>query len=159
MAFTTITEVRDSTDKLSDNADIPNTVLTGRITEASDILIGDLSGIASEADLVAMGSGSKVLNQLATYKAVEISIVKILGASRQADVVTDVQYWEKRYETLLQKVLDKEVELTDGTTVLSPTSIPVATSNSDNAKMYPQKGESGFTQDGAKTDTVDDPVT
>lgn len=159
MAFTTTAEVRESTDKFKDLADVPNTLLEGRITEASDILISDLSGIATEAELVAMGSGSKVLNMLATYKSVEISLVRLFGASRQADVVTDVQYWEKRYNDLLLKVLNKDVEITDGTTVLSPTSIPVGTANSDNAKMYPQKGVSGFTQDGAKTDTVDDPVT
>lgn len=158
MAFTTATEVRSSTDKFTDTDDVPNTLLENRISEASDILISDLSGIVSEDDLVSMGSGSKVLNQLATYKSVEISLVRLYGASRQADVITDVQYWEKRYNELLGKVLNGDVEITDGTDVLSATSIPVATANSKNAKMYPEKGVSGFTNDGAKTDTVEDPV-
>lgn len=161
MAFTTIAEVRNSTNKLTNGVRgvaVTDATIQDRINEASDILVADLSKVASAADLIAMGSTSKVLNQLATYKSVEKSLVFEMGASRQADIVTDIQYWQGEYRILLDKVLNGDVELTDGTDTLSATSIPVGTPTVNNAKMYPEKGVPGFTNDGAKTDIVDDRI-
>ena len=158
MIFTTISEVRDSTNKIKDTVDVPDTLIENRIEAAEKKMIADLSGCASKAELEAMGSNSETLSNLATYKSVELTLVRVLGASRQADTVSDVQYWEKQYSVLLLKVKNGEVEITDGTTSLSPVNIPVATSNNGNAKMYPEKGVSGFINDGAKTDIVEDRV-
>lgn len=156
--FTTIDRVRASSSKVELAAEFPDLSVTNRIEEAEDIMIADLSSVANETDLIALGTGSKVLVRLSTYKAMQISLVRLMGASRRAGTVSDIDYWKKEYDTLLKKVLNGEVNLTDGTTSESATDYPVFTSG--NSKLYPQKGIPGFFNDNTiDNDTQDDPVT
>jgi len=152
MAFSTPAQVRASTDKLLNETDVTALTLTGRIAEADKIIIVDLSSLYSQSQLEDLGSANLTLNLLSVYKSVELTLSKLYGAARQADEISDIDYWRKMYDALLKKIMNGEISLTGGTTV--PVDIPVMTPSRYRKKLFPYKGlvgiEEGRVTDGEK---------
>jgi len=141
MAFSTAAEVRACNDKLAREADVSDTVIEDRIAEADDTIYVDLSGIATEAELTALGATNKVLNLLSTWKSVELCLARLFGDARQADQVSDVSYWKAKYNDLLNRVISGDISLSATT---SPVATPVITSSTYRKKLFPTKGIADF---------------
>ena len=150
MAFCTIAQVRACNDKLESTDDVADANITDRIAEADDTIYVDLSGLFTEAELTALGASNKTLNLLSKWKAVELTISRAFGAARQADTVSDVDYWRKKYDDLLQRILDGEITLTTSSGV-EPTNKPVITGSTYRKKLFPTKGIADF-EEGAVDD-------
>jgi hypothetical protein len=150
MAFSTIAQVRACNDKLELTADVADANITDRIAEADDTIYVDLSGMFTEAQLTTLGSSNKTLNLLSKWKATELVLSRAFGAARQADAVSDVDYWRKKYDDLIQRVLNGEITLTTSSGV-EPTNKPVITSSTYRKKLFPAKGIADFEEG-----TVDD---
>lgn len=159
MAYCSETDVRNSDRKLESTTDVTQTVILERIAKAEDIVKVALSSIISENDLDDIGSTSKVVNLLTTYKSVELVLVTYYGVSRKVDELTDVQYFQKQYKDLLTEVLNGTVKLIAGVTDRTPKDYP-ALSSGKNKKFYPRKGIAGVSPDGDNTGTdyVDDTI-
>ncbi len=142
MAFCTEDQVRACNDKLT-STDIDDTVVENRITEADSTIIVDLSGVASETELLALGAANKVLNLLSTWKSVELCLVRLFGDARQADQVSDVTYWRAKYNDLVKRLISGDISLS---TTTSPVSVPIATSSTHRKKLFPTKGIADFEQ-------------
>jgi hypothetical protein len=134
--YCTAQEVRDTNDKIRLTADISDAVIEGRITLADKMVVSDLSRIYTEAELDAMTSTT--LNLLSLYKSAELTLVKLFGAKRQADEVSDIQYWQTKYDRLLADVLSRKVLLDD-----APINYPVVTPTA-RIKIFPRKGLPGI---------------
>lgn len=143
MAFCTADQVRACNDKLEVVADIADSVIENRIAEADNTIYVDLSSLYSEAALTALGSSNKVLNLLSTWKSVELSLSRLFGAARQVDQVSDIDYWRKKYDALITRILKNEITLTT-TSGVEPINKPVITSSSYTKKLFPTKGISDF---------------
>ncbi len=143
MAFCTIAQVRACNDKLESTDDVADANITDRISEADDTIYVDLSGSFTEAELTALGSSNKTLNLLGKWKAVELTLSRAFGAARQVDTISDIDYWRKKYDDLLAKVLNGEITLTTSTGV-EPTNKPVITSSTYRKKLFPTKGVPNF---------------
>ena len=132
--YCTAQEVRDTNDKIRLTADISDAIINGRIVLADKIVVSDLSRLYTEAELDAMTSTT--LNLLSLYKSAELTLVKLFGAKRQADEVSDIQYWQTKYDRLLAAVLIRKVLLDD-----APIDYPVSTTR---LKIFPRKGLPGI---------------
>jgi len=117
--------------------------IENRIAEADDTIYVDLSSLFTEAELAALGSSNKALNLLSTWKSVELCLSRLFGAARQADQVSDVDYWRKKYDGLIGRILSGEITLTE-TSGVGPTGKPVLTSSSYRKKIFPTKGVADF---------------
>jgi len=144
MAFCTADQVRACNDKLIED-DISDLVVVDRIGEADDTIYVDLSALYTEAELTALGASNKTLNLLSKWKAVELSLSRLFGAARQADQVSDVDYWRKKYDVLLQRILNSEITLTTSSGV-EPMNKPIITSSAYRKKLFPTKGLDDFEQ-------------
>ena len=155
MAFATIAQIRVYVNRIADENEYTDDNLTDALGSATNMAIVDLSYVATEEELEALGLSSKALNLLTIFKSVEYALINKLGYARKTDTVSDVQYWQKEYKDLLKKVIGGDVKLTDNTTDHSPKNYPVI--NAGNQKFFPQKGVRGFTpeSDGSEEDTVD----
>lgn len=136
--------------------EVPDAVITDRIAKTETIIYSDLSPVIDETTLGTAGSSSKTINLLAIYKAVELTLVYYHGAARQAEEVSDVQYWRKLYEELRDKILAGEIKIVSGSEDYSPISYPKINGSTERLKLYPRKGIPGFTNDGADEDYRDD---
>jgi len=155
--YCSIAQVRGSSNKLENETDVTDLIITGRITEAESQIKADLSEIISEADLDALGSDSKVVNLMAIYKAVEKTLIYYYGIYRKANEIGDTDYFAKQYDRLLKKVIEGEISVTDDTgTDYGAADYPKATSSNYNLKLYPRKGIPGFTPEGADGSYEDD---
>lgn len=144
MAFSTTEEIRASNDKLASEVDISDVVITDRISEADDTIIVDLSSKYSETTLTSLGSTCKVLNLLSRWKSVELTLSRIFGAARQVDQVSDVDYWRKKYDTLIKRILSEEISLSSEDPSVDPVNKPVITSSLYRKKLFPTKGIEDF---------------
>jgi len=155
MSYCTEEQVRNSDKKFADTNDVLQTVIEDRIAQAENIIKVDLSSIISEAELDSIGSTSKIINLLAIYKSVELTLIIYYGVSRKVDELTDVQYFKKEYNDLLKKVLEGIIKITIGTTDYTPKNYP-SLDTGLNKKFYVKKGIDGFLPEGevAYGDTI-----
>lgn len=160
MAFCTEEQVRNSNKKFSVKTEVLPAVILERISMAEKIVTIDLSPILTEAQVVAIGETSGIINLLTIWKAVELTLVTYYGAARKFDEVSDIQDYRKQYKELLAEVLAGTKSIVSGSTDYSPKSTPALDSGS-NKKFYVKKGMEGFCPDGESYDitSVDDSVT
>lgn len=52
-----------------------------------------------------------IINNMVVYKTMELLLVRIHGASRNVDTISDVEYWRKKYEVLRDEVLAGRADL------------------------------------------------
>lgn len=147
MAFCTEEQVRNSNKKFSNVDEVLRTVVTERIAQAEKVITMDLSSVISSADLQTIGANSEAVNLLAIYKSTELLLVTYYGAGRKIDEVSDISYFKKEYQTLLDRVLKGDIKLSVNSTDYSPKSYP-SLDHGINKKFYVRKGVVGFTPDG-----------
>lgn len=136
--FSTIEQIRATNDKFTDE-DISDAVIEDRIIEADKTIIVDLSAKYTQAELETLGASNYALNLLSTWKAAELCLSRLFGAARQVDQVSDIDYWRKKYDALIEKILNDEITLSDSTGAINK---PIITSS--RLKLFPTKGISGF---------------
>lgn len=156
MPYCTVTQVRNSNSKLASATDVLTADITDRITESEDVVAVDLSNIMTEAEVAAIGSASKVINLLCLYKSIEKCLVKYYGATRNIKDISDIQYYQDLYNTLLEKVISGEVTIEESGTDYGTAKYPKLTSRTYNLKIYPRKGVEGFQNAGMDDDYKDD---
>jgi hypothetical protein len=123
MAYSTVAQLRSNipqitTDELTDNE------VKSRTTEGDKDIRTDLSSLI-DFDLVPDtdppdSTNPEFLNKLSQFKTCEYSLVALHGANRKVQEVSDVQYWQKKYEDYLAVVLSGKIpiELGDGTSII-----------------------------------------
>lgn len=100
-----------------------NTSVQDRIDHADDDIVMDLEKYIDFSQVPSAGytdsNFPKWLNHLSQYKSCIHMLVKLHGAKRAADEVSDIQYWEKEYDKLFEKVTKNRTEavLPDGTNI------------------------------------------
>lgn len=155
MSYCSIGEIRENNKKLEPIDEVTGAVIESRIAEAEKRIKVDLSNLFSIAELDAIGSDSPILNLMCIYKTIEITLVNYYGASRKVDEVSDIQYYEKQYNSLLKKTIEGEVKI-ESSSVTVPKGYPEITMKNGNLKLYPRKGLEEFTPAGADDSYVDD---
>lgn len=144
IGFCTEQDIRNRNAIFEEEDQISTTVIEIQIEDAEGIVISALSGLISEDDLIS-AAGSKVLKYLTIYKSMELCLVYKHGHTREIDSTTDVDYWMKKYDDYLEKILSGEVIIETGGTDYSPTITPKVTSNV--TQIYDQRGVDGFDPD------------
>jgi hypothetical protein len=137
MAYCTAGEVRGFNNAIKKEIDLSDEEIEGRITEAENEIKVDLSSIISEADLDSISSTSKVVYLLAIYKSMELTLIKVFSVQRKVDEISDIDYYRKKYDKLINKILKGDIVLTEETTI-QPKDYPARTAS--NIKLYPGKG-------------------
>ena len=140
IGFCSIQNIRDRNAAFT-VANIIDAIITTQIENAENTILADLSGMFTEADLTA-AVGSSVLQELATYKAIESCLVYTYGHTRETDKVTDVDYWGGKYDELLKQILNGSVIIEVGGTDYTPTNTPKITANV--TEIFDTRGIEGF---------------
>lgn len=151
--YCTVAQVRAANKKLADSAEVPDAVITSRIGEADNTVKIDLSAVASPSELDALGAGSYVLNLLSIWKTVEITLASYFSAARNVDETNDIDYWMKKYNDVIAKILDGTIKITGSTEAVDSGDYPGIVAST---RFYRRKGVSGFYPDGSTVDYVDE---
>ena len=110
MAYSSIAQVRSNDSKMVLVA-IADAKITDRIGEADKCVKVDLSNVINFTLVTDTPTGCpNYINQLSQYKTMELSLVNLYGAKREAEQQTDRQYWANLYKILLQKIIDGDVD-------------------------------------------------
>lgn len=145
MMFCTIDDVRKLTKKLND-VEVTDEEIEDYIELADKIVVVDLSPIISSEKLENVTNGM-ALNLLSSYKTCELMLSAYYGASRKIDEVSDVQFFQKLYDKLLQNIVNGNVKL-DGANIMTK-SYPAL--EKKRTKLYNVKGEQTFFGDDNKS--------
>jgi hypothetical protein len=153
-AWCSIADIRNADKKLAKTTEVADATVTERIASAQDIIITDLSILGlTEAVLDGAASTSKPLKVLAIYKTLEILLTTLFGNYRQVDTVSDIDYFRKKYDELLAKVISGEVIL--ASSLAGQTRDYPGIGTDTNQSFYAEKGMEKFWPD---DDTVHDTV-
>lgn len=122
MAYSTIEQFRNNVLKLEQSGDYANLKVTDKIVQADSIIGQDLAGIVDFSVVPNIDDSPATpdfINLLSQFKVAEMSLVAKFGGKRDVDEVSDIQYWQKLYTELLEKIIDGLIalELSDGTGV------------------------------------------
>lgn len=161
MAYCTIQDIRDQTEKLESTTDVPDPMIQKAISGAERDVKAALGSKLTPAEVDNAGNhGSNVIKSLALFKATERTLVRKYGAKRKAEDVSDIDYWKSEYEKLLKKVLggDIPIDIPDASIASVSKNYP-ALSGKTTGRKYPRKGIPGFTPSGGSSTYTDDNVT
>ena len=137
MALCTKDDVRKLTKKINE-IDVSDIEVESFISTATNIVYTDLSKIATQAQLESLNN-SLALNLLCAYKTCELILASFYGASRKIDEVSDIQFFQKLYDKLLNNVLNGNVKIfTTGANKNYPAL------EKKRVKLYNVKGEKDF---------------
>ncbi len=142
MALCTKDDIRKLTKKIN-VTDVADDDIDSFILTATNIVFTDLSKIATQAQLENV-SNSLALNLLCSYKTCELILASFFGAGRKIDEITDIQFFQKLYDKLLNNILNGNVKLFQ-TGVINKN---YPTLEKKRAKLYNVKGEKDFFGDG-----------
>lgn len=143
--FCTVEDIRKLTKKLND-IEITDDEIEQYIAVAEKIVMVDLSPII-DADKLQQVTNGLALNLLTSYKTCELMLSAYYGASRKIDEVSDVQFFQKLYDKLLQNIVNGNVKL-DGANIMTK-SYPAL--EKKRTKLYNVKGEQTFFGDDNKS--------
>lgn len=143
--FCTVEDVRKLTKKLND-VEVTDEEIERYIAVADKIVIVDLSHIVDKQRIQSITNGL-ALNLLSSYKTCELMLSAYYGASRKIDEVSDVQFFQKLYDKLLQNIVNGNVKL-DGANIMTK-SYPAL--EKKRTKLYNVKGEQTFFGDDNKS--------
>lgn len=147
MAYSTVAQLRNNVTK-ADSSEITDPNVDDRIAEADKEVEQDLANWIDFTLVPAIGDSPATpdfINKLSQYKTAELVLIKLFGAKRAADEVSDIQYWEKKYSNpdpasgetigLLERITAGGIplELSDGTDI-SKTSNKFTQDSRDNIK-------------------------
>lgn len=109
--FCTIQDVRKLSKKINET-DVPDSEITDYINTAQNVVLVDLSDYAKAEKLLSLDN-SLALNLLCAYKTCELVLAAYYGASRKIDEVSDIQFFQKLYNTLLKNILNGNVQIAE----------------------------------------------
>lgn len=110
MAYSTVAQCRANDSKMVIGS-IIDAKITDRISEADKCVKVDLSNVIDFTLVTDTPTGCpNYINQLSQYKTMELSLVNLYGAKREAEQQTDRQYWAGLYKILLDKILAGEID-------------------------------------------------
>jgi len=143
--FCTVDDIRKLTKKLND-VEVADEEIEQYIAVAEKVVMVDLSPNIDAEKLQQM-TNSLALNLLTSYKTCELMLSAYYGASRKIDEVSDVQFFQKLYDKLLQNIVNGNVKL-DGANIMTK-SYPAL--EKKRTKLYNVKGEQTFFGDNNKS--------
>lgn len=143
--FCTVDDIRKLTKKLND-VEVADEEIEQYIAVAEKVVMVDLSPNIDAEKLQQM-TNSLALNLLTSYKTCELMLSAYYGASRKIDEVSDVQFFQKLYNKLLQNIVNGNVKL-DGANIMTK-SYPAL--EKKRTKLYNVKGEQTFFGDDNKS--------
>jgi len=143
--FCTVDDIRKLTKKLND-VEVADEEIEQYIAVAEKVVMVDLSPNIDAEKLQQM-TNSLALNLLSSYKTCELMLSAYYGASRKIDEVSDVQFFQKLYDKLLQNIVNGNVKL-DGANIMTK-SYPAL--EKKRTKLYNVKGEQTFFGDNNKS--------
>lgn len=111
MAYSTVAQLRANI-KGATETNIDDTIVTDRIANADNEIESLLSSVI---DFTLIVTTPDFINLLSQWKTCELSLVYLHGAKREALTVSDVDYWMKKFDALIAKILNGEIPLEDGT--------------------------------------------
>lgn len=109
MAYSTIAQLRANI-KGATTTNIDDATVTDRIANADDEIEAALSSVI---DFTLIVTTPVFLNMLSQWKTCELCLAYLHGAKREAMTVSDVDYWMKKYNDLIAKILNGEIPLED----------------------------------------------
>jgi hypothetical protein len=121
MAYSTDAQFRGNVPRI-DTDEYSVIAVEGRIVEADKEINQDVSTCIDTSLIPAIDDASATpdyINLLSQYKTAELSLVAIYGYKREVTEVSDIQYWQKKYDDKLAEIKSGsiELELSDGTDI------------------------------------------
>jgi hypothetical protein len=131
MGFSTIAELRLNI-KSVDSDEYSDANVTSQIAQADEIIKQDVGNYITVASIPDTGDSPATpfyINRLSQYKTAELVLIALHGASRKAEDVSDIMYWQKQYSNpnpiagerigLLEQIQSGSIELvlSDGTNI------------------------------------------
>ena len=127
MSFSSILQLRNNLIQV-DTSRMIDSQVQDRLDHADDDIVMDLSKYVNFNNAtVQAGFSDKTstplfpifLNHLSQYKTCEHVLVKLYGAKRTVDQISDIQFWQGEYDKLLDRLKTNQIPLTltDGTNI------------------------------------------
>jgi hypothetical protein len=111
MAYSTIAELRANIKTIT-VARYGDADVTARIAQADKRIESNLSRVINFS-LLDGNNTPYYINLLSQYKTAELCLVFLYGAKRSIEEVSDIQYWQNEYTTLLDRVIGGEIDIVD----------------------------------------------
>lgn len=89
------------------------------IDRADMTIRADLSTLVDFSKVPNVPNDPEDIQNLSIYKTTELLLVALHGAQRSVDTVTDIMYWQKQYQAVVDRILRgaSVLVLADGTSV------------------------------------------
>ena len=81
-----------------------------RIDQGDKFIKSKLAKMVDFDTIDALAAVPNWLNCLSQYMAMDLCLSRVYGAKRDADEVSDIVYWQDKFNELLQECLDGEVD-------------------------------------------------
>ncbi len=113
MAYSSIAQLRMNL-TLATLARIDDATVTDRIAHSDDDVDMDLGKYVDMTNAIIVAGYATTnfpvwLNHLSQYKTCEHVLIKLYGEKRQGDDVSDIDYWRKQYDGLLDRIRTNQV--------------------------------------------------
>jgi hypothetical protein len=109
--YSTVAECRLMVTKASTIAKISDPDVTAVIALADRKVKEDLSNVYDMAAVDLAATTPDPVNELSRFKTNEWVLVKLFGAKRSIEEVSDIQYWAEQYKMKLEQILEGLVDL------------------------------------------------
>lgn len=116
MAYSTVDQLRNNEKELLRDPPITDAIVTQRIEMSDNIVkidLGNVINFTGMPEIVDVPATPNYINLCSQYKTVEMCLVYFYSAKRDIDEVSDIQYWQKLYNDLVQQIKDGLIELGD----------------------------------------------
>jgi hypothetical protein len=111
--YSTVAECRLMVNKAETVTDISDADINSVITLADKKVREDLSLIYDMDAVDAAATTPDPVNELSRFKTNEWVLVKLFGAKRSIETVSDIQYWADQYAMKLEQLLEGGADLGD----------------------------------------------
>jgi hypothetical protein len=111
--YSTIAECRLMVNKARNVVEISDADVTAVIVLADKKVREDLSNVYDMDAVDAAVTTPDPVNELSRFKTNEWVLVKLFGAKRSIETVSDIQYWAEQYALKLEQILEGLVDLGD----------------------------------------------
>lgn len=114
MAYSTVAQLRENEKELVRTPPIINAIVTQRIAMSDNIVkidLGNVVDFSAMPEIVDTPATPNYINLCSQYKTVEMCLVYFYSAKRDITEVSDIQYWQKMYDDLVQQIKDGLVDL------------------------------------------------
>jgi hypothetical protein len=107
--YSTAAQVKANNDKIQLELTV-DAQIEDRIHQIDKFIRGKLAKFVDFTVIDAMATVPDWLNSLSQYGSMYLCLVRIYGAKRDADQVSDVKWWQDLFNELLQECLNGEID-------------------------------------------------